>query len=273
MPTIPQPQRQAGSTVTDADLDVLLAGMADAAPGLRPVADILAALTAEASAGELAGEARALAEFRHRGGLPVPRQRARRRPAGLTSRLGVKAGAAITAAAMVLGGAATAAFANVLPAPIQRLAHDAFGAPTPGPSRHLPAHHAYPAPGKRPAPGAPVPHQAKRTHGRPAPHATPASTAPGNPQGQGNHGNPQAKGKHGNPHGQGQGQQGNGQGQQGNGHGQGGGNPHKTGQHGNAHKRGQSRNPHALRRGGPHGHAAAGAHRARPARHEPVMNA
>jgi hypothetical protein len=229
MPTIPQPQRQAGSTVTDADLDVLLAGMAGAAPGMRPVADILAALTAEASTGELAGEARALAEFRHRAGVPVPRQRARRRPAGLTSRLGVKAGAAITAVAMVLGGAATAAFANVLPAPIQRLAHDAFGAPTPEPSRHLPAYHAHTSPGKRLPPGEPVAHQAGRPHGLPAPHATPESTAPGNPHGQGNQGNP--LGKHGHPRGH---RQGSGEGQQGNSQGQGGGNPHKNGRHGNA---------------------------------------
>jgi hypothetical protein len=238
MPTTPQPQRRAGSEVTDADLDVLLAGTADAAPGLRPVADILAALTAEASTGELAGEARALAAFRYRAGVPVPRRRARRRPARLTSRLGAKAGAALTAAAVVLGGTATAAFANALPAPIQRLAHDAFGAPTPVPPRHLPAHRGHPAPGKRGGPGEPVAHQARSTRG-----------------------NPGDNGKHANPHGQGQG---SGQGQPGNARGPGGGNPHKNGQSGNRDKDGQSGSPRALRRGGPPATPRRGTHPARP---------
>ena len=56
MPNIPRPQRQDEPAVTDADLAALLAGTADAAPGLRPVADVLAALTAEPTGIELAGE-------------------------------------------------------------------------------------------------------------------------------------------------------------------------------------------------------------------------
>jgi len=66
MPNFPQPQRQDEPAVTDADLAALLAGKTDAVPGLRPVADVLAALTTEATGAELAGEARALAEFRRR---------------------------------------------------------------------------------------------------------------------------------------------------------------------------------------------------------------
>src|SRR5262249_59896409 len=74
MPNIPLPPCQDGSPVTDADLAALLAGKRDAAPRLQPVADVLAALTAEPSPGELAGEARALAEFRQQNGAPVPRR-------------------------------------------------------------------------------------------------------------------------------------------------------------------------------------------------------
>ncbi len=102
------------------------------------MADVLAALTAEPTGMELAGEAGALAEFRRPAGAQVPAQRARR-GTGLRSRLGVKVGASVTAVAVVLGGGAVAAFADVLPAPIQRLAHEAIGAPIPQPRHDLPS--------------------------------------------------------------------------------------------------------------------------------------
>jgi hypothetical protein len=223
-----QPQRQDEPAVTDADLDALLAGEASAVPGLRPVADVLAALTAGPAAGELAGETRTLAEFRRRTGVAVPRQRARRGAGLLPSRLGAKIGAAATAVAIVLGGAATAAFANALPAPIQRLAHDAFGAPAPQQRHDLPGRGAPGAPGER-AHGQAAAHGERAARGEPRggrqapPHATAAPTPPGNPHPKGQQGNPHAKGQHGNPHGHGkpssQGQQGNGKGQQGNGQG------------------------------------------------------
>ena len=226
-----QPQRQDEPAVTDADLDALLAGQAGAVPGLRPVADVLAALTAGPAAGELAGETRTLAEFRRRTGVPVPRQRARRGTGMLPSRLGAKIGAAATAVAIVLGGAATAAFANALPAPIQRLAHDAFGAPAPQQRHDLPGRGAPGAPGER-AHGQAAAHGERAARGEPRggrqapPHATAAPTPPGNPHPKGQQGNPHAKGQHGNPHGHGkhgkpssQGQQGNGKGKQGNGKG------------------------------------------------------
>jgi len=212
MPNIPQPQRQDASELTDADLAVLLAGKAGTAPVPRPVADILAALTAEATTGELAGEARALAEFRRRSAAPVPGRRASRRAARPGSRLGTKVAAAATGVAVVLAGAATAAFADVLPAPFQRFAHEVIGAPN-----------------------APAPRQPSPAHGQPA--APGSGAAHGRP---GAHGAPPAKGKHRASQGQGQqgngtGQQGNGQGQQGNGGGQGQGNPHGKGKHGKPH--------------------------------------
>lgn len=236
----------------DADLAALLAGTADAAPGLRPVADILAALTAEATSGELAGEDRVMAEFRRRTGAPEPRA-ARARTTGLTSRLGTnrlgtKVAAAAAGIAVVLAGAATAAFANVLPAPIQRFAHEIIGAPIPRaqqgtPNRGRPAAPAIPA-----SPGQSLAHRAPRAGEHPSPRATapgnPHATAPASPHGKGRTGDPHAQGKHGNPHGSGK---------QGNGQGQGGG--------------GQGNNQR--RSGSPHATAHRAAHPARPARGKP----
>jgi hypothetical protein len=239
MRNIALPRCQEGPAVTDADLAALLAGTAGAAPGLRPVADVLAALTAGASAAELAGEDRALAEFRRRTCAPAARA-TRPRATRLTSRLGVKLAAAGTGLAVVLGGAATAAFANVLPAPIQRFAHETIGAPAPParqgtPDRGRPAVPAVPASGRHP-----LAHGTPRAGERPSPHAT----AAGNPQGKSGTGSPHAHGKHGSPHGSGQHGNGNGQGgggQGNNGHGQGNngqqqsGKPHATGRHGSPH--------------------------------------
>src|SRR5262249_59472029 len=71
----PRPRRLGGGpAVTDADLAALLAGKKDVAPGLRPAADVLAALSAEPGPRELAGEARALAEFRRRVAGPASRR-------------------------------------------------------------------------------------------------------------------------------------------------------------------------------------------------------
>jgi hypothetical protein len=225
MPNIPQPPLQDGSAVTDADLAALLAGKRDVAPGLRPMADVLAALSTGPSPGELAGEGRALAEYRRRTGGPVPRLPARRGTAGLTSRLSAKVAAGATAAAVVLGGAATAAFADVLPAPIQRLAHDAIGAPdAPSAPQHGPARGATAVPGPLASHGkitaSAKPHSAGRHPNR---HG---QGQPGNGQG-----SPPAKGQGGDPHGQGQ--QGSGQ-----------GNQHARGQHGTPHLQGQPGNPH-----------------------------
>jgi hypothetical protein len=238
MPNIPQPQRQDEPVVTDADLAALLAGTTDAAPGLRPVADVLAALTAEPTGMELAGEAGALAEFRRRAGAQVPAQRPRR-STGLSSRLGVKVGASITAVAVVLGGGAVAAFANVLPAPIQRLAHEAIGAPIPPSGHNLPSHSRTAAPGRSGVHDKPAARGGPGANRQARPHATPTPTAHGNPQSQGKHGNPPGKGS---GKGKGQDGQGNGQGQQGKA-------PHGPAQQGNLHK-GTARQPASEREAG-----------------------
>jgi len=264
MPNIPQSPLQDGSAMTDADLVALLAGERDVAPELQPVADVLAALSAEPGLGELAGEARAVAEFRRRAGVPARRGHARRRTAGLPSRLSVKAAAGAAPATLVLGGAATAAFANMLPAPIQRFAHDVIGAPdAPSAPQHGPARGNTVAPGQI------------ASHGRPKASARPHST-----------------GRHAKRHGQGQqgdgqGQQGDGQGQQGNGQGtpqtQPSGAPHGQGPgdgqgrpgngQGNPHPVGEYRNPHSAGQlGNPHPNAKPAPRHARPARHAPTMD-
>ena len=271
MPNIPQSPLQDGSAVTDADLVALLAGKRDVAPGLQPVADVLAALSAEPSLGELAGQARALAEFRRWAVVPVPRRRARRSTAGLTSRLSAKAAAGVAAATLVLGGAATAAFANMLPAPIQRLAHDVIGAPEapqPGPAR-----------GKRTAPGQLASHGTSKSKSKS--HSTsrhPNQHGHGQPGvGQGQQGKRQGQ------QGTGEGQQGSGQGQSGTGHqgqpgagqpGQPGTGPGRRGNGlGNPHAMGQYGDPHFLwQQGDPHPLASPVAHHARPVRHRPAMD-
>lgn len=285
--------------MTDADLVALLAGERDVAPELQPVADVLAALSAEPGLGELAGEARAVAEFRRRARVPARRGHARRRTAGLSPRLSVKAAAGAAAATLVLGGAATAAFANMLPAPIQRFAHDFIGAPD------------------APATAQPVPARAKPTvPGQVASHGTAKSSAKQHstsrhPNRHG-HGQPgTGQGQQGKGQGQqsaGQGQQGKGQGQQGAGHaaqpgagqpgqpgagqpgqpgagqgrpGTGLGDPHAMGQYGDPHLLWQQGHPHPLatpiaRHARPAWHRSAAArparHRTAPARHRRAID-
>jgi hypothetical protein len=132
MPSFPWTARQDASLVEDASLAALLAGdglPAGADPQLRPVADVLAALTARPAGDELTGLAGARAEFRRHGVMPVQgRHSARRRPRGLASRLSVKAAATAAFVVMALGGAA-AAYAGVLPGSWQQFAHRTIGAP------------------------------------------------------------------------------------------------------------------------------------------------
>jgi hypothetical protein len=133
MPNFPWLSSQDAPETGDASLAALLAGEEPAealAPGLRPLADGLAALTAGPASDELAGEAAALAEFYHRVGVPVPvsRSRHRRHPL-LSPLLSARAAAVAAVAALSLGGFATAAFAGALPAPAQQFAHHTFGAP------------------------------------------------------------------------------------------------------------------------------------------------
>ncbi len=122
----------------DPSLAALLAG-ADFPPGstpeMRPVAEVLAALTAGPADDELAGEAAALAAYRNQGSVPRPATRAhRRRRRPLLPLLSARAAATVAAAAAVLifSAFATAAYTQVLPAPVQRLAHAIIGAPAAG---------------------------------------------------------------------------------------------------------------------------------------------
>jgi hypothetical protein len=137
MPNFLHADRRDVPQFSDAELAALLAGAqppTELAPGLRPVGDVLAALRAAPAGHELAGEAPALAEFR-RTASPSPRRSHRshrsRRPTHrpLPSRFGARTAAA-TVAVLSLGGLATAAYAGVLPAPVQRFAHETIGAPS-----------------------------------------------------------------------------------------------------------------------------------------------
>jgi len=136
MPNFPWLSRQDVPEIDDTSLAALLAGAelpAGSPPQLRLLSETLAALMAPPASDELAGEVAAMAEFRNRFGVPAHARRShrRRRPvlASLTS-----AGAAVAAgaAALSLGGFATAAFAGALPGPAQRFAHDIVGAPSAG---------------------------------------------------------------------------------------------------------------------------------------------
>ncbi len=105
-----------------------------APPEMHDLAQMLAALVGPAEPGELAGEAAALRAFRR---VAFP---ARARPAALRplrrwrsrrpARGRVRLAAALIAAVVGLGGTATA-YAGVLPAPIQEMAHITLGAPAP----------------------------------------------------------------------------------------------------------------------------------------------
>ena len=139
MPNIPGSQRADVPELPDGALDALLTGdlvTDEACAGLQPAAALLDALNAAPQDGELAGHARALAEFRRRGGMPVhARRSARRRRRLLTALLTAKTAAAAAAAvAAALGGVAAAAYTSTLPAPAQQFAHSVIGAPSPQPS-------------------------------------------------------------------------------------------------------------------------------------------
>jgi hypothetical protein len=136
MPNFPWPPGSSAPPVGDSTLDELLATgqpPQDAAAGLRPVADVLAALQAAPSAGELAGKTRALAEFRdtisraHR--VRRIRLAGQRRTAALRTRASSKLAAAAAAAAVVVAAGTAAAYVGALPAPLQKVVHDAIYAP------------------------------------------------------------------------------------------------------------------------------------------------
>ena len=124
-------------------LDALLAGQAlppDAPEQAHAVAAILGSLVIPAGPGPLAGEAGARSAFARAaspaGILPTSpaARRGRARP-----RVRLRLVTAVVAVTTVLGGVA-AAWADVLPGPIQELAHQVFGAPAASrPSPRAPA--------------------------------------------------------------------------------------------------------------------------------------
>jgi hypothetical protein len=135
MPNSTWPGRRDASLISDAALAALLAGAElppDAAPQLRPLAQTLAELAGQPAEDELDGEAQTLTAFRDhfgasgRAGHAVRSHRPRLYPRPLPLR------AAAVATILGLGGLATAAYAGVLPAGLQRLAHDVIGAPAAG---------------------------------------------------------------------------------------------------------------------------------------------
>lgn len=114
----------------DHPLDVLLTNgqlPPDAAPGLEPIEEVLAALRAGPSASEFAGKARAMAEFH--GSVGLPRRPVPAQPWSLVT-LRQRAGFRFAAAAAaVVAGAAAVAYTGSLPAPLQKAAHIALAAP------------------------------------------------------------------------------------------------------------------------------------------------
>ena len=121
----------------DAAFEALLAGKLppeDAADGLRPLADAIAALTMPPVPSEIVAEPGAREAYRADFARPadtlvLPRHR---RPA-LASLIPVRLAAACL---VLLGLLAAAAYSGVLPAPAQQFAHDAFGAPAPRVTTH-----------------------------------------------------------------------------------------------------------------------------------------
>jgi hypothetical protein len=117
--------------IGDEALDALLAqdpGQRETAATLRPVADVLAALRAAPSHGELTGLDPVLAEFRGAGGMPDGFHQSRpQRPALLRTLLSVKFAGAVAAA--LLGGSVATAYVGVLPAALQKIAHNSIAAP------------------------------------------------------------------------------------------------------------------------------------------------
>jgi hypothetical protein len=132
MPNLPWPKHRDEPVTGDPSLADLLAWAEftpSSAPEMRPVGEVLAALTAGPADDELAGEAAALAAYRNRGDAPRPATRAHRR----TRRPLLSFPSALAAAVVISFSAfAAAAYTQVLPAPVQRLAHVIIGAPGAG---------------------------------------------------------------------------------------------------------------------------------------------
>ncbi len=143
-----------------------------APPEIHGLARMLATVAGPAEPGKLAGEDAALAAFTRlaslKGASPAAPRSARRSLPERSARGRLPLAAALTVAAAGLGSTA-AAYAGVLPGPIQHLAHVTIGAPAP--PRDFPWH--APAIASSPARA----HHEVATSARPETHAA-ASSAP-----------------------------------------------------------------------------------------------
>jgi hypothetical protein len=98
------------------------------------VVAVLAALRAGPADGELAGQARALAEFRSTVRVSHRAGRRRARPVPFRERLGSKLAIITAATAVAVGGTVAAGYFGALPGPLQRAARDVIashGRPAP----------------------------------------------------------------------------------------------------------------------------------------------
>ena len=140
-----------------------------APPEIHDLARMLAAAAGPAEPGELDGQAAALTAFRQhafRPGIsPAALRPARRWLSGRPARGRLPIAAVLVAAAAGLGSTAVAAYAGVLPGPIQHLAHAMAGAPD-SPHTTPPLKHPFDSPSGGD----------HHKRGASAPHKTPAMT-------------------------------------------------------------------------------------------------
>jgi hypothetical protein len=172
MPNYLSPPQGAIPPAGDAAFEALLAGNlppAEAPAELHSLAEAIAALSLAPAGHELAGEPTARAAYRGRFGRSARCDRSHRPRSRLVGFI-LRAKLAV-AVAVAAGTLTSAAYADVLPAPVQRLAHRTLGAPSPHPAP--PGQSQTPA---RPAPATPPPGQrASHPKGKPSTSSDPTA--------------------------------------------------------------------------------------------------
>lgn len=138
MPLLPIRRRDDGTPQFDELLGTTTAPMSDA--GWQRVSEVFGSAAADPTASELTVAPAARAAFRH-AHLGVPARRQLVRSNMINTLLTSKIAGAIACAAIGVTGAAGAAYANVLPRPIQDIAHNTIGAP---PTHSDPGRHGVP---------------------------------------------------------------------------------------------------------------------------------
>src|SRR5450432_4147340 len=129
MPLLPIRRRNRGHA-SPPQFDELLENGADPTSdaGWQRVSEVFGSAAADPTPAELTVDTAALVAFR-RAHLGVPTRRHLVRSNMITTLLSSKIAGAIACAAIGVTGAAGAAYANVLPRPIQNIAHNTIGAP------------------------------------------------------------------------------------------------------------------------------------------------